>query len=138
MAEQDGLSSNPFWRALQREPWEGLRDGAMRVEEGISFWSDTLTIVRSFPHRRYWWARGDAIPWLPVWVHVTPVHVAGMRDPRDGDRFRAHLYWQENRPARVCRVFPGNHQLAVPCPRPILTAELLAQIKKWRELNKFP
>ena len=65
----------------------------MRTRGATIFYSDVITIMKGRKAGGIWWARGRAVPRLPVLVHIVALRASGLADIAIGERIGAEVAW---------------------------------------------
>ena len=65
----------------------------MQTRGSYLFYSDVITVMKSRRAGGIWWARGRAVPRLPVLVHAVALRASGIADLAIGERIGAEVVW---------------------------------------------
>jgi hypothetical protein len=65
----------------------------MQTRGSYLFYSDVITVMKSRRAGGIWWARGKAVPRLPVLVHAVALRASGIADLAIGERIGAEVVW---------------------------------------------
>jgi hypothetical protein len=65
----------------------------MQTRGSYLFYSDVITVMKNRRAGGIWWARGRAVPRLPVLVHAVALRASGIADLAIGERIGAEVVW---------------------------------------------